>query len=44
MKTHGNSIWSEKDVKGMVLKAIEDYEASKVEYPKFEWRLNYKYF
>lgn len=34
----------EKDVKGMVLAAIKDYEASKIEFPDFEWRLNYKYF
>jgi hypothetical protein len=34
----------EEDVKGMVLTAINDYEASKNKYPDFEWRLNYKYF
>jgi len=34
----------EGDVEGMVLSAIEDYEASKVEYPDFEWRLYYKHF
>ena len=33
-----------KDIGGMVLMAIEDYEASKAEYPDFEWRLHYKYF
>ena len=34
----------EQDVKGMVLTAIEDFEASKVEYPNWEWRLNYMHF
>lgn len=34
----------EEDVEGMVLTAIEDYEACKVEYPDWEWRLHYKYF
>lgn len=34
----------EEDVGGMVLAAIEDYEACKAEYPNFEWRLNHKYF
>lgn len=34
----------EKNVEGMVLSAIGDYEDSKVQYPDFEWRLHYKYF
>lgn len=34
----------DKDIGGMVLMAIEDYEASKIKYPDWEWRLHYKYF
>lgn len=34
----------EEDVEGMVLAAITDYEACKVEHSDWEWRLNYKYF